>query len=111
MTIKQYFKQDNRWLWHCLALVFNFIFWLPANLYNWLGLAKAKFNGLENSQYFLQGFLSLLITGIVAWLFENWQRRKKQKQTAKEWRENAVPDIYFTTLVGFIGFLLVLLIV
>lgn len=108
MKIKQYFTQDNRWLWHILALVFNFCFWFPANVFNWFGLAEAKFNALENSQYYLQGFLSLLITGIVAWLFENWQRRDKEKQTASEWKENAVPDILFTTLVGFIGFILVL---
>jgi len=108
MTIKQYFTQDNRWLWHCLAFVFNFCFWFPANVFNWLGLAEAQFNGLENSQYFFQGLLSLSITGLVAWLFENWQRRNKQKQTASEWKENAVPDILFTTLVGFIGFLVVL---
>lgn len=108
MTIRQYFTQDKRWLWHCLALVFNFIFWLPCNLYNWLGLAKAKFNGIEHSQYVLQGIISIVVTGIVAWMVEEWQRRKKQKQTASEWKQNAVPDILFTTLVGFIGFLLVL---
>jgi hypothetical protein len=103
--IIQYFKQDKRWLYHCLAAVFNFMFWIFANKNNWLGLAEANFAGIENTYLFSQAFLSLFATYSVAWLVEVYQRVGKET-TEEEWRKNAVPDIIFTTAIGFVGFLL-----
>jgi hypothetical protein len=98
---------SQRWHLHSLALLFNFLFFLLVSKYNFMNLQNAyACNECYGSQYFFNAFISLFCSYAVAFCVELYQLGKKANNTAEKWKKYATPDIIFTTIIGFSGYLL-----
>lgn len=95
--IYQYFIRQ-RWHLHSLALVINWLFFFCGKEFNFMHLNTVSFG--------FKAFLSLFGTFVFAFVLELLQMKKGANRTKLQWLLYAVPDIIFTTVIGFVGFLL-----
>ena len=96
----------KRWHLHSLAFVLNFVYFYCGNQYNFMELQYLRWQGIKGTEYILQPILSLGASFFFAFGWEIYQGTKGANRTDYEWKNNAIPDIKFTTIIGFIGYLL-----
>lgn len=95
--IYQYFIRQ-RWHLHSIALVINWLYFFCGKEFNFMHLNTASFR--------FKAFLSVFFSFGFALVWEILQMKLGANKTKEQWRKNAVPDIIFTTVIGFVGFLL-----
>jgi hypothetical protein len=94
----QYFIAQ-RWHLHSIALLINALYFFLGKQYNFMHLGTLT--PTERS------ILSIFLTLFFAVVWEFLQMKKGANKTKLQWLKFAVPDIIFTTLIGYIGHLLV----